>query len=194
MKAKVSTMFYRKWELIPTNKKILTYIAEKQRRWTQSISRGFSNETFAQNNKKKSTVLLTLQWFCLNFYLCISCLFQRGEDGKGSPSLHRYDPCFSWRLQQIRRWSIFLNIYQYFSIFLRIFSLIETNILDAMAKYKKWQEKHGGNLQIRSFDDCHFSFLVKISRRNSKLGGVEYMGNCTTSGTLVLIFCYIFQC
>ena len=82
---------------------------------------------------------------------------------------------------------------QYLSIFLRIFSFIVTIILDAMAKYKKWQEKHGGNLQIRSFDYCHFSFLVKISRRNSK-GGVKYLGNCITSGTLVLIFCYIFQC
>ena len=112
VKAKVSAMFYRKWELIPTNKKILTYIAEKQRHWTQSISRGFSNETFAQNNKEKSTVLSTLQWFYQYLYLCISCLFQRGEDGKGSPSLHRYDPCLSWRLQQIRRWSIFIDIFE----------------------------------------------------------------------------------
>ena len=137
VKAKVSAMFYRKWELIPTNKKILTYIAEKQRHWTQSISRGFSNETFAQNNKEKSTVLSTLQWFYQYLYLCISCLFQRGEDGKGSPSLHCYVPCLSWRIQQIRRWSIFINISQYFSIFLRIFSFIVTIIFRCNGKIQK---------------------------------------------------------
>ena len=116
--------------------------------------------------------------------------FQRGEDGKGSPSLHCFDPRLSWRIQQIRRWSIFINISQYFWEYFRLLWL---SFLDAMAKYKKWQEKHGGNLQIRSFDYCHFSFLVKISRRNSK-GGVKYVGNYITSGTLLLIFCYIFQC
>ena len=89
--------------------------------------------------------------------------------------------------------SIFLNISENIFVLNNITIILRQSFLDAMAKYKKWQEKHGGNLQIRSFDYCHFSFLVKISRRNSK-GGVKYVGNCITSGTLVLIFCYIFQC
>ena len=76
-------------------------------------------------------------WFYQYLYLCISCLFQRGEDGKGSPSLHCYVPCLSWRIQQIRRWSIFINISQYFSIFLRIFSFIVTIIFRCNGKIQK---------------------------------------------------------
>ena len=135
VKAKVSAMFYRKWELIPTNKKILTYIAEKQRHWTQSISRGFSNETFAQNNKEKSTVLSTLQCMILSIPLSLHFLFiserWRWEGFTFFASL--------WPLPQLAPTTNtkVVNIYQYFPIFLRIFSFIVTIIFRCNGKIQK---------------------------------------------------------